>query len=80
MTRDFTDEDEGKMVVTADGDTVGTVESVSGSMAQVRPDEDLSRSIRRRLGWAEEGEETYQLESSKVDEIADDEIRITANR
>lgn len=80
MTRDFTDEDEGKMVVTADGDTVGTIESVSGSMAQVRPDEDLSRSIRRRLGWSEEGEETYQLEASKVDQISDDEVRLTANQ
>lgn len=76
MTRDFSSDDEGKRVVTADGDEVGTVEQTAGSMAHIRPNENLSRSVRRRLGWSEEGEETYELETSNVEEITDDEIRL----
>lgn len=76
MVRDFKSEDKDKKVVTADGDMVGTVERASGSSAHIEPDEDLSRSIRRRLGWTEEGEETYRLEKSKVDRITSDEIRL----
>jgi hypothetical protein len=63
-------------VVTADGDMVGRVEEASGSSAHIKADEDLSRSIRRRLGWTEEGEETYRLQKSNVDRITDDEVRL----
>lgn len=76
MVRDFTSDDKGKEVMTADGDMVGTIDRASGSSAHVRPDEELSRSIRRRLGWTEEGSETYRLEKSKVDRITDDEVRL----
>lgn len=79
MVRNFKSEDKGKRVVTADGDMVGTVDRASGSSAHIKPDEDLSRSIRRRLGWTEEGEETYQLQKSKIDSITDDEIRLKKN-
>lgn len=75
---EFSPEDEGKRVVTADGDTVGTVRSVEGSMAHIQADADLSRSVRRRLGWTEENAETYQLRTSNVDDI-DDEIRLKEN-
>ena len=76
MVRNFREEDEGKHVRTSEGDMVGTIESVSGSSAHVRPDEDLSRSTRRRLGWTEEGEETYEIRKSHVDRITDDEVRL----
>ncbi len=75
MARNFRSTDEGKRVVTADGDMVGTVHEVAGASAHITIDEDLSRSVRRRLGWTEEGEETFQLENSKVERI-DDEIRL----
>lgn len=79
MVRDFKAEDKSKRVVTADGDMVGMVETAAGSSAHITPDEDLSRSIRRRLGWTEEGEETYRLDKSKVDSITDDEVRLKGN-
>ncbi|MFB6142826.1 MAG: hypothetical protein ABEJ30_05730 [Halorientalis sp.] len=79
MPRDFRAEDEGKRVVTADGDTVGMVDRASGTTARIRADQGLSRSIRRRLGWTEEGEETYRLQKSRVDRITDDEIRLKKN-
>jgi sporulation protein YlmC with PRC-barrel domain len=79
MVRAFTDDDRGKTVMTADGDTVGTVEDVAGDMAHVRPEADLSRSVRRRLGWTAEGEDVYELNHSAVSEITDDGIRLKRN-
>lgn len=79
MTRNFRSEDEGKRVVTADGDEIGTIEQASGSMAHVKPSANLSQSVRRRLGWAEEGEETYELQTTNVDSIESDEIRLKKN-
>lgn len=79
MARDFNADDEGKRVVTSDGDMIGTVDRVSGSTAHVTPDQDLTQSIRRRLGWTEEGEDTYELQQSNVDRIDDDEIRLKSD-
>lgn len=79
MVRDFEERDEGKRVVTADGEMVGTVEQVQGSRAHVRPGENLARSVRRRLGWSEEDEETYELQKRAVDRIESDEIRLKRN-
>ena len=79
MVRNFESQDEGKKVMTADGDMVGTVDTASGSTAHIKADQDLSRSIRRRLGWTEEGEDTYRLQKAKVDHISDDEIRLKRN-
>lgn len=79
MVREFKSEDKGKKVVTADGDMVGTVEEASGTAARVKAEEDLSRSIRRRLGWSEEDEESFELEHSNVERISGDEIRLKRN-
>ena len=79
MVRNFESDDEGKRVVTADGDMIGTVERASGSSAHIKPENNLSRSVRRRLGWSEEGEDTYQLRKSKVNSITDDEIQLKEN-
>lgn len=79
MPRDFTSDDEGKSVVSADGDTIGTIEETAGSYAHVKPEGDLSQSIRRRLGWTEEGEEMYRLDKSKVEEFSDDEVHLMRN-
>ncbi len=73
---EFSAEDEGKQVVTSDGDTVGTLRSVEGSMAHIEADTDLSQSVRRRLGWTEENAGTYQLQASSVEDIDDEEIRL----
>lgn len=76
MVREFTAGDEGKTVVTADGDEVGTIEKIDRNMAHVRPDGSLARSIRRRLGWAEEDEDVYEIEHSRVSNISGDEVRL----
>ena len=76
MARNFTPDDEGKRVVTADGDVVGTVDTAAGSSAHVRADENISQSMRRRLGWTEEHQDTFELDQSTIDRITDDEIRL----
>jgi sporulation protein YlmC with PRC-barrel domain len=75
MPRQFKTSDEGKTVVTADGDEVGTIEKIEGDMAHVRPKGSLSRSIRRRLGWAED-EDAYEIEHSRVQKISGDEVHL----
>lgn len=79
MARNFRAEDEGKRVVTADGDEIGTIEQTAGSMAHVKPSMNLSQSVRRRLGWAEEGEDTYELQTAKVDNIGSEEVTLKRN-
>lgn len=79
MVRDFESKDEGKHVMTADGEVVGTIEQIRGSDAHVKPDAGLSRSMRRKLGWPEHGDDTYQLRKTNVDSIDDDGIHLKTN-
>lgn len=76
MVRDFQSSDEGTTVRTQDGDEVGTIEKVEDKMAHVTPDTGLTESIRNRLGWTSEDQDTYELNHSDVDQISDDEVRL----
>jgi len=76
MVREFRTSDEGKTVVTADGDEVGTVQKIDGNMAHVKPKGSLSRSIRRRLGWAEDDQDVYEIDHDSVQRIAGDEVHL----
>jgi len=75
MVRNFRASDEGKTVLNADGDEIGTIDSVSNNRAYVMPKQGLSDRIRQRLGW-EEDEETYELKHSRVADIAGDEVHL----
>jgi sporulation protein YlmC with PRC-barrel domain len=76
MAQEFTPAHEGTAVVTTDGEQVGTVQSVEGSRAHVKPEQDLTDSIRQRLGWADASGDTYELESDRVQEFDDNQIRL----
>lgn len=76
MVRNFKSSDEGMEVYTADGDMVGTIEEASGSTAHIKPASDLSRSVRRRLGWTEEDHDTYELKTSRVETMDDEGIHL----
>lgn len=76
MARAFTATDEGMKVMTADGDVIGTVESVEGDRAHVRPESTLQSAVRQKLGWTDESESMYTLENSRVDEFTDEGIRL----
>jgi sporulation protein YlmC with PRC-barrel domain len=77
MARDFMAQDRGKDVVTADGETVGTVEDIDENTAHVKPDQSLDDSIRSTLGWTSEGADAYELDHSMVSEISDTKVTLT---
>ena len=76
MCANFSDDDEGKRVVNADGEEIGIVENVHGSTVHVNPDPGVTDTIRSKLGWGDADEETYELDESNVESITDDEIRL----
>lgn len=76
MCAQFTDDDEGKRVVNADGDEIGVIETVKGGSAHVNPDPGITDTIKSRLGWGDSDEETYELDERNVESISDDEVRI----
>ena len=76
MCAQFTDDDEGKRVVNADGDEIGVIETVKGGSAHVNPDPGITDTIKSRLGWGDSDEETYELDERNVESITDDEVQI----
>jgi hypothetical protein len=76
MVRDFERKDEGMSVKTNDGDEVGTIETVEGSTARVKPESNLDDSIRQRLGWDSDNQSMYELDHSKVEAFDGDEVRL----
>lgn len=68
--------DQGKVVKNADGETVGRVIEVKNNTAHVEPDPDLTDTIRSKLGWGGSDEDSYALDSSSIDTITGDEIRL----
>ncbi|MFC7156394.1 PRC-barrel domain containing protein [Halomarina halobia] len=73
---DFSEDDEGKRVVNADGDTVGRVVEVDHGTAYVDPDPGLTETVMSKLGWADRDEDTYPLQKASVASVDDDEIRL----
>ena len=68
--------DEGKTVVNAGGETIGTVVDVDNNTAHVEPDPGLTDELAAELGWGDADEETYQLDNDSVEAVTDDEIRL----
>lgn len=76
MPRDFMADDRGKDVVTADGDTVGTIEDIKGRTAHVKPGSSLDQTVRSRLGWTTDDEDVYELAHANVADISDTEVTL----
>jgi sporulation protein YlmC with PRC-barrel domain len=76
MARPFRSSDEGKEVVSSDGDRIGRIERVEGDEAHVKPETGLAESIRNRLGMGDDDEEMYVLDHSEVATIGDDEVHL----
>jgi len=72
----LTEDDEGKDVVNSTGDKIGRVVNVEYGKAHVDPDPGLTDTIRSKLGWGNDSEEDYVLNTSSVETISDDEIRL----
>ncbi len=76
MCANFTDDDEGKRVVNANGEEIGIVQSVEGGSVHVDPDPGMADSIKSKLGWGDSDEETYALDEDNVESISDDEVKL----
>jgi hypothetical protein len=73
MVRRFTQEDVDERIVTAAGDTVGTVRGVEDGRATVErtdDDESLTDEIKEMLGWSDD-DDTYELTGDDVEEYED---------
>lgn len=74
--RTVTEADEGKRLVNASGERLGTVTEVQAGTAYVDVEPDLTDTIRSKLGWGAPEQEDYALQQDLVDVITDDEIRL----
>ncbi len=72
----LTESEVGKTVINEDGDEVGLVMEVENGTAHVDPDPGLTDTIMSKIGWSDKDSETYRLESSRVETITDDHIRV----
>ncbi|WP_435358530.1 hypothetical protein [Haloarchaeobius sp. DFWS5] len=77
MVRNFEDNDKGKKVVSSDGDMIGHVENVAGESAYIKPESTLSKGMRKKLGWTDEHKDTFELKHDAVQDITDDEIKLS---
>lgn len=68
--------DEGKTVVNRDGEKIGRVTNVQGGTAFVDPDPGITDTIKAKLGWEDVEGDDYRLDTSEIDNITDDEIRL----
>ncbi len=72
----LTDAEVGKKVINEDGDELGRVMAVESGTAHVDPEPGLADTILSKFGWSDKSSDTYRLESSRVEAITDDHIRV----
>jgi len=73
---EVTKRDEGKPVIDANGDYLGTVERVEDGTAFVDPHEDIPALAKRVLGWREG---VCTLTNIRIDAITDERIHLRGN-
>ena len=75
MGQPVTEADVDKQVVTADGETVGTVRKVDQGVLHVEPSADLTERVRERLDWGDD-QRDYTLQETQVEETTEREVRL----
>ena len=80
MPRNLTDDDEGKEVVTSEGEKIGIVKSVDHGTAHVDPDPGMTDELKAKMGWGDRDKNTYQLDSDSIETVTDDDVRINRAR
>jgi hypothetical protein len=72
----LTEKDEGKKVVSADGDEIGRITEVRGGTAHVDPDPGMFDTVKAKLDWGDAGEDSYPIQADHVGNVTDDEVRL----
>lgn len=75
-TTQLTEDDEGKKVVSADGDEIGRITDVRGGTAYVDPDPGMFDTVKAKLNWGDADEDSYPLQADHVADVTDDEVRL----
>lgn len=78
MSTKVTTDDEGKEVIDANGDRIGTVEEVDDGTALVDPVPEVSPIVVRALGWVDKPE-VYPLRNPSIDTITESTIHLRSN-
>lgn len=79
-TVQITDDDIGKDVVNAEGDSVGIVSAVRYGTAYVDPDPGIKTKVTAALGWDDiDDEDGYPLQERAIATITDDQIRLRSD-
>ncbi|SFG55197.1 hypothetical protein SAMN04488063_2390 [Halopelagius inordinatus] len=79
MTVTFTDDDEGKEVVDASGNTLGLVTEIDGETAYVDPDPSLTDTIKADIGWSDSDSDAYTVDASAVETKASEKLHLRGN-
>lgn len=75
----LTEEDEGKRVINANGETIGMISGFRGGRAYVNPDPGVTDKVMSTLGWNNADEGDYVLESDHVERISNDEVHLSSH-
>lgn len=75
-TTRLTEDDEGKTVVSANGEEIGMITEVRGGTAYVDPDPGMFDTVKAKLDWGDVDEDTYPLQADHVANVTDDEVRL----
>lgn len=76
----FTDDEIGKHVETASGETIGVVVSVDGATAYVEQDPSAMDAINALFGRETDEEGTVPIDDENVETVTDDAIRLEKDR
>lgn len=73
----LSEEDEGKSVVASNGEKIGMIKEVRAGDAYVDPDPGLTDELMARLGWGDDDENTYKIAEGDIEDVTDDEVRLS---
>ncbi len=76
MRQDLTEDDIGKTVVNANGESVGVISAMQHGTAHVEPDPGMTDTIKAKLGWEDTTEDTYPLQEDAIGRVTDDEVHL----
>jgi len=79
MSVTLTDDDEGKEVVDASGNTLGIVTEVVEETASVEPDPSLLETTKAEVGWADGDADEYNVHEDAIETKADERIHLRGN-
>lgn len=75
-TTSITEEEKGKDVVDGNGEKIGIISGVRGGTAYVDPDPGITDRFKSMLGWDDVDSEDYPLDTTNIETITDDEVRL----